>query len=167
MTLDIRIASGVTPDQLAQLVADNLPRLLPDVDFTEDQVPRIGENCLQIETADRTILIAFEVEDGRKALVAGLEVLDDPDITGEPELLILSRFQPPGLRLLSRLPGLSWQSIRVLTVNGELGLLIEPVPQPHAARPPAPAAVVEPESTPAADPEDNLSEEEENYFQQL
>jgi len=91
-----------------------------------------------------------------------------------PRLVVISHDPPPGTAaLLANCPGLKLFSYKVLSVNGETGLLLEPVVMKdetsiglgHHTSSPALAGSVEPASGPVAVP--RLSEEEKTYFRQL
>ena len=76
-------------------------------------------------------------------------------------LLVVAPAAPPGMTLFSGSCPVSWRCIQVLSVNGEVGMVIAPVEEY-----PATAAPIRPERQPTI-VESVLSPEEERHFSQL
>jgi hypothetical protein len=168
MPLTIRPATGVSAQRLRDLILDNLDAILGDGARAWDDMPPVDECCLgAIDAQNDLILVSFDPTDATRALTTGLRCLDE--LTSElaarlltpyrrpSRVLVLSPAPPPGSRALSRTGVVGWAGFRVLNVNGEFGLLLEPTApstgEPLSAR-----------ETPAAA---NLNPEEEKFFQTL
>ena len=76
-------------------------------------------------------------------------------------LLILAPEAPPGLTLFDAACPISWRHIQVLSVNGELGMIVTPAVH-HAS----PVTPIRPEQRPAII-EAGFTPEEEQHFSQL
>lgn len=172
MTLQIHAVTEIGPADLRRLVVDNLGALLGEGARLVENTPHIDGCCLA--TSDRyegPVLISFDAVDSQQALLTGLAWMDRlgsemaglflQDYRPPAELLMLAPAAPPGQILFSGACPFSWRRIQVLSVNGELGMVIAPVVEETAAA--APSRL---ERRPTI-VESVLSPEEEQHFSQL
>ncbi len=194
MKLYIQTTASCDREQLRTLLIDSADELAgKQSSVLEAKLPWDGHPMLLADALGHPILVSFELENSQAALVNGLVAIEQltaalPWINqvytplGEqqrlPRLVLVSPESPPGsTAILASCPNLSLFSYRILSINGDTGLLLERLsgyPLPEATQPEqnrassAPVqAVVETgtsngDSTPPA-----LSNEERAYFQQL
>jgi hypothetical protein len=170
MTLHIHAVTEVDSSDLYNLVVDRLDSLLGDGACPVESVPPIEYCCLATSDAHQApVLISFDLHDPQQALLTGLARLDQLGsetaalfLQQAPvELLILAPAAPPGQILFNGPCPVSWRRIQVLSVNGELGMVIDPVVEETAT----PARISLVPSLAADEPE--FSEEEAQHFNQL
>jgi len=172
MTLQIHAVSEIDSSDLRSLVVDNLSTLLGEGARLVENMPQIDGCCLATaDTHDGPVLISFDAVDPQRALLTGLVRLDQlgsevaamflQDYHPPTELLVLAPEAPPGLTLFGGPCPVSWRCLQVLSVNGELGMVIAPVAEETAA-----AALIPLESRPTV-VESGLNPEEEQHFSQL
>jgi hypothetical protein len=172
MTLQIHPVAEVHTSDLRRLIIDNLGALLGEGARLVDNMPHIDGCCLAASDGhDRPLLLSFHAADAQRALLTGLAWMDkldsetarlflqDNHLPGG--LLVLAPAAPPGLTLFRGACPVSWQRIQVLSVNGELGLVIAPLVEETTS-----AAPIRAERRPTI-VESVLSPEEERHFSQL
>lgn len=181
MALRISTATDVTPEQLRSLIVEALSSLLGAGARLWDGMPALDEQCLGVlDAQDDLTLLSFDASDAQGALMKGLACMEQ--LSGEQaarllrdyrrpsRLLVLSPSPPPGMEVLVRCHAAAWNALRVLRVNGELGLLIEP--KGEASNGMSVAFVhstfrgTEPERAGEDAKEPALTAEEEDFFQQ-
>lgn len=144
MTMRIHAVSEIDLSDLRSLVVDNLDTLLGEGARLVEHMPQIDNCCLATsDTHDRPVLLSFDAVDSQQALIKGLVRLDQlcsemaalflQDYHPPTELLVLAPEPPPGLRLFGGSCPVSWRCIQVLSVNGELGMVVSPVVDETAA----------------------------------
>ena len=171
MTLQIHAVTEIGSSDLLRLVVDNLDALLGEGARLVENMPHIDGCCLA--TSDRhdgPVLLSYDAVDSQRALLNGLAWMDQlgsematlllQDYHPPTGLLVLAPAAPPGLILFSGPCPVSWRRIQVLSVNGELGMVIAPVVEETAAAP------VHLERRPMI-VESVLNPEEERHFSQL
>ena len=172
MTLQIHAVTEISSSDLRRLVVDNLVALLGEGAMLVENMPHIDGCCVAIsDRHDGPVLLSFDAVDSRRALLGGLGWMDQlgsematlllQDYHPPTGLLVLAPAAPPGLILFSGPCPVSWRRIQVLSVNGELGMVIDPVVEETAA-----AAPVHLERRPTI-VESVLNPEEERHFSQL
>jgi hypothetical protein len=172
MTLQIHAVTEIGSADLRRLVVDNLGALLGEGARLLENMPHIDGCC--VATSDRydgPVLLSFDAVDSQRALLSGLAWMDQlgsematlflQDYHPPTGLLVLAPAAPPGLILFSGPCPVSWQRLQVLSVNGELGMVIAPVVEETAA-----ATPVHLERRPTI-VESVLNPEEERHFSQL
>jgi hypothetical protein len=155
----------------------------------ETTLPWDGHPILVADAEHYPVLISFDPINSQSALLSGLQATEQmatalPWINQvyaalhkqlrPPRLVVISHDPPPGASaLLAGCPKLKLFSYKVVRINEETGLLLEPVitdgdasiGMEPATEPPAIARTGEPPSGPVALP--TLSEKEKAYFRQL
>jgi hypothetical protein len=172
MTLQIHAVTEIGSADLRRLVVDNLGALLGEGARLVENMPHLDGCC--VATSDRhdgPVLLSFDAIDSRRALLTGLARMDElgsematlflQDYLPPTGLLVLAPSAPPGLILFSGSCPVSWRRIQVLSVNGELGMVITPVVEETTAEAP-----VQLERRPTI-VESVLNPEEERHFSQL
>ncbi len=172
MTLQIHAVEDIGLSDLRNLVVDNLDALLGNGARLIENMPQIDGCCLATTDAhDGPVLLSFTAGDPERALFTGLSRMDQlgsetaalflQDHCPPRELLVLAPEAPPGLTLFGGTCPVSWRRIEVLSVNGELGMVIAPVVAETATKAPIPLGrhptIVE----------SVLNPEEEKHFSQL
>ena len=172
MTLQIHAVTKIGSPDLRRLVVDNLVALLGEGARLVENIPHLDDCCVATSHShDGPVLLSFDAVDSQRALLTGLSRMDQlgsematlflRDYVPPTGLLVLAPEAPPGLALFSGSCPVSWRRIQVLSVNGELGMVIAPVVEESAA-----AASVEQVRRPTI-VESVLSPEEERHFSQL
>jgi hypothetical protein len=172
MTLQIHTVTEIGSPDLHRLVVDNLGVLLGEGARLVENMPHIDGCCLATsDSRDGPVLLSFDAVDSQRALLTGLAWMDQlgsematlflQDYLPPTGLLVLAPEAPPGVRLFSGSCPVSWRCIQVLSVNGELGMVVAPVIEETAA-----ATPVHPERRPTI-VESVLNTEEERHFSQL
>ncbi len=172
MTLQIHVVAEIDSSDLKRLVVDNLGELLGDGARLVENMPQIDGCCLA--TSDihpGPVLVSFDAVDPRQALLNGLAWMDQlgsemvvrllQDYHPPAELLVLAPAAPPGHTLFTGSCPVSLRCFQVLSVNGELGMVIAPVAEEAAA-----AVPIRPERRPTI-VESVLNPDEEQHFSQL
>ena len=173
MTLQIHAVTEIDSSELRELVVDNLGALLGDGARLVENMPYIDGCCLATSDAheDGPLLLSFDASDPQQALLTGLSRMDQlgsemaalflQDYRPPAGLLILAPGAPPGLTLFGGACPVSWRRIEVMSVNGELGMVVAPVNDAVATATPIPLqrhpTIVE----------SVLNPEEEQHFSQL
>lgn len=192
MKLCIEKADVVDREVLRALLIDALDELTGDKSqLLEPKLPWDGQPILVADAEHHPVLISFDPVNSQSALLNGLQATEQiatalPWINQvyaalhkqqhPPRLVVISHDPPPGAAaLLAGCPGLKLFSYKVLKVNEETGLLLEPVGtydevassmEPESgSESPIMTKTREPVSGPVAVPP--LSEEEKTYFRQL
>jgi len=176
MTLQIHPVAEIDSSDLRALVVDNLGALLGDGARLVENLPQIDGCCLAVsDTHDGPVLLSFDAVDPQQALLAGLARMDLlgsemaaqllHDYQPPAELLVLAPAAPPGYLLFSGPCPVNWRRIQVLSVNGELGMVIAPVVDETAANPAAVAPI--PLDRRPTIVESVMNPEEEQHFSQL
>jgi hypothetical protein len=135
MTLQIHVVTEIDSSDLRTVVVDNLGALLGEGGRLVENMPQIDGCCLA--TSDRydgPVLLSFDAVDSQRALLNGLTWMDRlgsemvtlflQDYLPPTALLVLAPAAPPGLRLFSGPCPVSWRRIQLLSVNGELGMVV-------------------------------------------
>ena len=172
MTLQIHNVTEITSSDLRRLVVDNLGALLGEGARLVENIPHLDDCCVATSHShDGPVLLSFDAVDSQRALLIGLSRMDQlgsematlflQDYVPPAGLLVLAPVSPPGMTLFCGPCPVSWRRIQVLSVNGELGMVTEPLVQETAA-----AASVQPERRPTI-VESVLNTEEERHFSQL
>lgn len=179
MALRISTATDVAPEQLRALIVDALPSLLGVGARLWDGMPTLDEQCMGVlDTHNGLTLLSFDANDAQGALMKGLGCMEQ--LSGEQaarllrdyrkpsRLLVLSPSPPPGMDVLRRCGAATWNALRVLRVNGELGLLMDPKAEEadDMSSAFAPSAFRETEPAEADAGEPALTAEEEDFFEQ-
>lgn len=176
MSLKIRTATDVAPEQLRNLVTDNLATLLGDGARLWKELAGLGDHCLlAIDPADELTVISFHAEEPAQALLAGLTCMDQlrshlaalflRDYRKPSRLLVLTPGTLPGAETLRQCGEVQSRSFQILSVNDELGLFLES----SGREPDKPALAFQPEarSTKSEAKGPVLSPEEEEFFGQM
>jgi hypothetical protein len=172
MTLQIHDITEIGSSDLRRLVVDNLVTLLGEGARLVENIPHLDDCCVATSHSHvRPVLLSFDAVNSQRALLTGLSRMDQlgsematlflQDYVPPAGLLVLAPAAPPGLALFSGPCPVSWRRIQVLSVNGELGMVIGPVVEETTA-----AAPVQPERRPTI-VESVLNPEEERHFSQL
>lgn len=196
MKLRIRSHSQCDREELRTLLIDAADELVGADNFLlESQLPWDGHPILLADAHRHPVLVSFDLANSQAALLSGLHGTDQlaaalPWINQvyrqlehrhkPPRLVVVTGEPPPGSAAVLRAsgPALSLFSCKVLSVNGDTGVLLEPLNearadlQPNAAPTAAvavatPAPVVTPTPASATDTLPPLTEDERSYFQQL
>jgi hypothetical protein len=189
MKLHIHSRNTQDREELRTLLIDTLGDLLGDGHHVlEAKLPWDGHPILAADAAAHPVLISFEPDNSQAALInglAGVEQLSAAlpwinqvyDVLGNrqlpPRLIIISSDAPPGSgAILTECPNLLLYTYKVLRVNSDTGVWLERienkagVPGTQAPGAPVNRTGARPTLAKAVSlPE--LSEEENNYFQQL
>ena len=187
MKLRITAADINDREELRALLIDAADELIGENNqVLEPKLPWDGHPILMADPDLRPVLISFDPEQSQAALLNGLKAVEQlttalPWINQvydalrkqqrSPRLVVVSKEPPPGGTLLASGENLSLFTYKVLRVNGETGLWLErqdkaanldSTPE-TASKPPTVVTAMskDGESLPS------LSEEENNYFQQL
>ena len=174
MTLHIRSMTDITPERVRDLVLENLKALIGDGYMFVEDMPGNDERCVLVsDTHDELTLLGIDGMDSERAMLSGLARIDElgsqlarmfePEQRAPVRLLVLSPEPPPGLKLFENGCPVRWKRIQVLSVNGELGLLFEPVDD----QPVAETSVIESAAAESAHREPAFTEEEAEHFSQL
>jgi hypothetical protein len=172
MTLQIHTVTEISSAELRNLMVDNLGALLGEGARLVDNMPQIDGCCVATsDRQERPVLLSFDAVDAQRALLTGLAWMDRldskmatlflQDYHPPTGLLVLAPAAPPGLTLFNGSCPVSWRQIQVLSVNGELGMVIAPAVEKAVA-----AASIQPERRPTI-VESVLNPEEERHFSQL
>ncbi|MGE0370500.1 MAG: hypothetical protein AB7Q01_01285 [Gammaproteobacteria bacterium] len=183
---------ALTSDQiLRELISDSLPHILgAGCTVVSNDLPFDGNHLLCLDADRRPVLVTFDARDGGRALLAALAAIEglsdnrgmlyrlypalfqrDPPHRGavfrseDLRLVVLSPQAPPAAAYLAHaFPALSAQTFRILEVDGDIGVLIEP-----ALRGTVPAGAVPPETSAPfrSGPESvvELTAQEERHFE--
>jgi len=196
MKLRIRSHSQCDREELRTLLIDAADELVgADNCLLEAQLPWDGHPILLADAHRHPVLVSFDLAHSQAALLSGLHGTDQlaaalPWINQvyrqlekrhkPPRLVVVTGEPPPGSEAVLRAsgPALSLFSCRVLSVNGDTGVLLEPLNESRvnlqrngaataveAVAMSAPAVKRAPAS--AADTLPPLTEDERSYFQQL
>lgn len=181
MSLNIRPEPVPSKQILRNLVAGCLHAFLGPCTLLEPELPFSGGPMLVLRGRSDVTLISFDTQDSALALTSGLEAWEDlganrlwfagrhpelaPSAPAEAvRLVVLMPSSLPGADLLGRgHRNLTLFTFRVLAVNGETALLVEPV------RDPADGIASDPEHgrhRNAADAGSGLTEEEIAFLEQ-
>jgi hypothetical protein len=176
MSLSIHVARDVSPRRMRDLVAEGLAELLGEGSRLWDEMPPVDERCLgAIDGRGELVLVSFDAAESERALLAGLRCMGE--LTSDlavrllrlysrpAQLLVLGPSVPPAAALLAARGLVRWGVVRVVDVNGELGLLVDSLSGAEQTAASTPHAEVE-EDQPAA-PESGLTTDEERFFQAL
>ena len=145
-----------------------------------------GNPILMADAQQHPVLISFDPECAQTALLNGLQAAEQlatalPWVNQvyaalnkqqrPPKLVVVTRLPPPGAAaILAGCANLSLFRYKVLRINGDTGVWLEPVQTiPGAPCEPVPESVqpVALADSPPAENLPSLSEEERSYFQQL
>lgn len=172
MTLQIHVVAEIDSSELRRIVVDNLGVLLGDGARLVENLPQIDGCCLATsDTHDGPVLLSYDAADPQQALLSGLAWMDQlgneavtqflPDYQPPSGLLVLAPAAPPGQTLFNGSCPVSWRRIQVLSVNGELGMVVDPLVEDVATAAPIPL-----ERRPSI-VDSELNTEEEQHFSQL
>jgi hypothetical protein len=136
MPIAIRLATNVSAQRLRDLVVENLEELLGEGSRPWDAMPPLDPRCVgAVDAQNNLTLVSFDPVDPKQALATGLRCMDElgSDLAARlvnpyrrpSHLLVLASEPPPGAGVLASSGLLSWATFRVLSVNGEFGLLVE------------------------------------------
>jgi hypothetical protein len=175
MTLQIHPVTEIETSDLRNLVIDNLGCLLGEGARLVEPMPQLEGCCLAVSDAQHEpVLLSFDAADPRRALLTGLARMDQlgsdmaalflQDYQPPARLLVLAPAAPPGATLFGDSCPVGWRRIQILSVNGELGMVIEPLVEGGAAG--AVASPIPLERRPTI-VESVLNPEEEQHFSQL
>lgn len=188
MKLCIDTAHAEDQEVLRALLIDAVDELTGGKSqLLEPKLPWDGYPILVADAELHPVLISFDPVNSQSALLNGLQateqiatalpwvnqvytVLDQQ--LRPPRLVVVSHDPPPGaVALLAGCPGLKLFCYRILSVNGEAGILLEPVEADDKAltasvtESPGMAKTGQAIAGPVVLP--TLSKQEKNYFQQL
>ena len=174
MTLNVRIVRDVAAEELSRLVEDSVHSIAGSDFELWETLPRLGDRSLIVQDGDDELsIITFDVSDGNRALLAGLECMEKlnhelagtflVDYMKPSRLIVLAPTMPPGAKVLEGC-GVDARSFKVVEANGERGLLFEEdgADAGRSAR----ATPIDLDSK-RGDDADALSSEEDRFFQQL
>lgn len=196
MKLSIHSAATGDREELRALLIDAADQLAEsNCRILEAKLPWDGQPILLVDSELHPVLVSFDTGPGQSALLNGLQgaeqlaialpwvnqVYDDLQKQQKaPRLVVVSREAPPGAEtILSSCPDLRCFTYRILNVNGEAGIWLEPIarpaPMPAQAAPAHPVSVepitkAQPETRPTTATVTALpalSNEESAFFQQL
>jgi hypothetical protein len=192
MKLSIHSAATGDREELRTLLIDVADQLAEsNCRILESKLPWDGQPMLLADSELHPVLVSFDPEQGQSALLSGLQGAEQLAIAlpwvnqvyeelqkqqKPPRLVIVSKEVPAGAEtILSSCPSLRFFTYRLLSVNGETGILLEPVarPAPVPARPAHVDVAGQTRLKPAQMPPSpvtglpSLSEEEAAFFQQL
>ena len=195
MKLRIKSAPHCDREELRTLLIDAADELAGENScLLEPKLPWDGHPILLADAEGHPVLVSFDLADSQAALVSGLHATDQLAVAlpwvnqvyatlqqrqKAPRLVVVSSEPPPGGEAVLRSDsgaGLTIFSCRVLSVNGDTGILLEPLDGAPAARAAATTLAhstqptvpdVAPPAPRAAETVPPLSDEERAYFQQL
>ncbi|MFZ0470788.1 MAG: hypothetical protein WAL92_17825 [Thiogranum sp.] len=195
MKLRITSAPHCNREELRTLLIDAADELAGGNScLLEAKLPWDGHPILLADAEGHPVLVSFDLADSQAALVSGLHATDQLAVAlpwvnqvyaplqqrqKAPRLVVVSSEPPPGSEAVLRTrsgAGLTMFSCRVLSVNGDMGILLEPLDGApvaraavtrlaHATQPAVPE--VAPPAPRATESVPSLSDEERAYFQQL
>ena len=190
MRLCVKTADMVDREVLRALLIEAVDDLTgSESQLLEPKLPWDGHPILVADAEHHPVLISFDPINSQSALLSGLQATEQiatalPWINQvyaalhkqlrPPRLVVISHDPPPGAAaLLAGCPKLKLFSYKVVRINEETGLLLEPVitggdtsiGMAPDTEPPAIARTGEPPAGPVALP--TLSEKEKAYFRQL
>ncbi len=190
MKLCIKTSDIIDQEVLRTLLIDAANELTGgESQLLEPKLPWDGHPILVADAGLHPVLISFDPVSSQSALLNGLQATEQiatalPWVNQvyaalgnqqrSPRLVVISLDPPPGAAaLLVACPGLRLFSYKVLKINEETGLYLEPVgtsdestaTMPSSTRAPIMEQPREAVKGPVA--LSQLSEEEKNYFQQL
>lgn len=196
MKLRIKSAPHCDREELRTLLIDAADELAGENScLLEPKLPWDGHPILLADAEGHPVLVSFDLADSQAALVSGLHATDQLAVAlpwvnqvyatlqqrqKAPRLVVVSSEPPPGGEAVLRSDsgaGLTIFSCRVLSVNGDTGILLEPLDGgapaaratattlAHSTQPAVPE--VAPPAPRAAETVPPLSDEERAYFQQL
>ncbi|MHB8345702.1 MAG: hypothetical protein ACYDHM_00705 [Acidiferrobacterales bacterium] len=157
MTLHIHPGPIPSKAALRNLVASSLDAFLGPASVLDVELACTGCPILALDASRRLTLVSFDPEDGIQALLSGLTAwhetragqpwlkrlypeLRPPDASLVPRLIVLMPELPPGIGLIAQKEGdLQIFCFRVLAVDGQTALLVEPVTESPAAPATGPA----------------------------
>ena len=193
MTLHIEALDHCDRNTLRALLIDAADQLAgPDNCLLEARLPWDGHPALFADADRHPVLVSFDLENSQAALLNGLHASDQlatalpwvnqvyEALEGQqktPRLVVVTAGPPPGNQAALTGDGaLRLFTCKVLGINGEVGLLLEPLGHRtplagsatnRSGEPQLPASgVASPAPDPATD-QTTLSEREIAYFQQL
>jgi len=167
---------------LRGLVVRALEAFLGPCSLLDSELPYPGGPIMALDARSRVTLVSFEPEDGAQALLTGLAAWHEmhanqlwlarlyPELPRSAadqalRLVVLMPAPLPGATLLAGSEdGLSVFTFRVLAVNGEAALLVEPVGEPHETAAPG-NETADPRPGLGAGPE--LTDEESAFLAQI
>jgi len=186
----MRTTGTIDTDELRTLLIDAADELTDgESRLLEARLPWDGHPILLADAQHRPVLISFDPLNSQAALLNGLQATEQvatalPWINQvydalhkqlrPPRLVVISHDPPPGATaLLAGCPDLKLFSYKVVRIDRETGLLLEPVVTGSDTatntaperEPPVAAKNEAPRTGPVALP--TLSAEEKNYFRQL
>ena len=195
MKLRIKSAPHCDREELRTLLIDAADELAGENScLLEPKLPWDGHPILLADAEGHPVLVSFDLADSQAALVSGLHATDQLAVAlpwvnqvyatlqqrqKAPRLVVVSSEPPPGGEAVLRSgsgAGLTIFSCRVLSVNGDTGILLEPLDGAPAARAAATTLAhstqptvpdVAPPAPRAAETVPPLSNEERAYFHQL
>jgi len=192
MTLHIRPVADCDADTLRALLIDAAEQLAgADSVLLEAKLRWDGHPILLADANGNPVLVSFDLQDSQSALLNGLKASDQlaaalPWVSqvypalGEyqkyPRLVVVTSDPPPGCRaVLAAHPALTLFTCRLLSVNEDIGLLLEcaaaptPLSDVAASQPRTLSLAKAPCTRMPSNPDDlaPLSEQESAYFQQL
>ncbi len=189
MKLCVKTTDIVDADELRTLLIDAADELTEGESLLlEPKLPWDGYPILLADAQRRPVVISFDPLNSQAALLNGLQATEQvatalPWINQvydalhkqlhPPRLVVISHDPPPGAALLAGCPDLKLFGYKVVRINQETGLLLEPVitgsdntiDTAPEREPPVAAENEAPRTGPVALP--TLSDEEKNYFRQL
>ena len=138
MTLQIHPVTEIEASDLRNLVIDNLGSLLGEGARLVEAIPQLDGCCLATsDTQDGPVLLSFDAADPRRALLTGLARMDQlgsdmaalflQEYQPPARLLVLAPAAPPGATLFGESCPVGWRRIQILSVNEELGMVIDPL----------------------------------------
>ena len=171
MARQIRHEPAPSEPALRDLIVASLDSLAGPATLLDAELPCAGRPVLALDAARRLTLISFDPEDGIEALLSGLTAWDElraagpwlqklyPMTAGElgapllpPQLIVLTPTPLPGTNLITAgESGLKILRFRVLSVDGQAALLVEPPVQPSAALSAGGPPLTQNRTTPTAD----------------
>jgi hypothetical protein len=193
MKLKIRESALSGHEELRTLLLDAANELAGENSkILEASLPWDGAPLLLVDSNHQPVLVSFEVENSRAALLNGLMAIEQLSAALPwlnrihahleqkqlpPRLVIVSPEPPPGASIvLTACHDFALFTYSALNVNGDTGLWLKPVEPPaQAALPPLPVSAAPAVRTDAVGLSEHsqlfslpsLSQEEAGYFQQL
>jgi len=190
MKLCIKTSDVIDGEVLRTLLIDAANELTGGKSqLLEPKLPWDGHPILVADAELHPVLISFDPINSQSALLSGLQATEQiatalPWVNQvyaalgnqqrSPQLVVVSHDPPPGAAaLLVGCPGLKLFSYKVLKVNEEAGLYLEPVGTHNEISTGMPAVTTAPVMEELSEAPNGpvvlppLSEEEKNYFQQL
>ncbi|MCC6207728.1 MAG: hypothetical protein IT488_06215 [Gammaproteobacteria bacterium] len=149
MGMRIKTLTLTSGQILRELIVDALPQILgEDFSIVSADLPFDGSLMLCLDAKRHPALVAFDARDSGRALLAALRAVERlgdnrgmlfrlypalfPDNgrhfpENELRLVLLAPEAPPGTAYLARaFPALSAYTFRILEIDGNLGLLVDP-----------------------------------------